>query len=364
MEHAVLDDATAALSQPREPQPSHTPFGIAVIGLGPVGWHVCERVSLRDDAFLAAVWDVDPRRQQVAAEQGWPASAALADLWQASRVEGVIIDAPLTSRAPLVRQALAAGKHVLAEPPLAEHPTTAADLYATAAQQGVSLWCRSLRRWDEDFAAAISAFRSGRLGLLHTVRFLQAEWAPWAGMDEPDPADAAGETFARLVPPVLDQLSEFVELNPIDVWVRRLPISDGFVLELTLGHQTVVQIDLRRRALAALHTGWILEGHQGGYRGGRLFTLTPEGELIDEPVRTEPLPTDPWLAQWLRHCRSSLPPAEALRGRQLVALFQRLREALALVPGGDMSLGAPSASGQNRLQSPGPDGLCPVAAEP
>jgi hypothetical protein len=44
------------------------------------------------------------------------------------------------------------------------------------------------------------------------------------------------------------------------------------------------QIEIRTRTRLSHRTGWMLEGVAGSYRGERLFTTTPDGEIVDEPL--------------------------------------------------------------------------------
>ena len=41
--------------------------------------------------------------------------------------------------------------------------------------------------------------------------------------------------------------------------------------------------------------GWMLEGTQGSYRGERLYTETPDGEIADEPIQRPSFVADPLL---------------------------------------------------------------------
>lgn len=318
--------ARRGLEQARTPRP----FGVGVIGLEPDGWYWCERIGLRDDVFLAAVWDADPLRQRWALEQGWPLSSNVADLWSAPQVSGVIILASWADRAELINQALSAGKHVLVKPPLTNGRDTADTLYREAHRQGLCLWSASPQRWDEDLHAAKAALLSGRLGKLHSLRYQLWEWAPGAGENTTacahlrDQHDLGDHLLLR----VLDQLGELVDLNIRDLRVRSHPFQRGFTCEIILEDLVLVQIELRCRSLVHCQTGWLLEGEEGAYRSGRLYTLTSEGEIVDEPVRTDTSPPDVWLAEWLARCQSPARDTEAGRSQKLMAVYEQFQQAL------------------------------------
>lgn len=306
------------------------PFGVAVIGLEPGGWYWCERIGLRDDASLAAVWDADPHRQRRALEQGWPLSFDLADIWSAPQVAGVIIRVPMADRAAFIGQALSAGKHVLVEPPVTTDRNTAGALYREAQRQGLCLWSASPHRWEEDLRAAKAAILSGRLGRLYFLRYQLWEWAPGAGKISTagDPRRDSHNPGHHLLLRVLDQLGEFLELNIRNLRVRYLPFQQGFRCEISLEEQVLVELDLRSRSLVPLPTGWLVEGEQGAYHRGRLYTMTAEGEIVDEPVLIDTLPPDVWLAEWLARCQSPARDTEAERSQKVLAVYEQFLKAL------------------------------------
>lgn len=305
-------------------------FGVAVIGLEPGGWYWCEKIGLRDDAYLAAVWDADPHQQRRALEQGWPLCSDLEDLWSAPQVSGVIILASMADRAALIGQALSAGKHVLVEPPVTNDLSKAGALYREAQRQGLCLWSASPQRWDEDMHAAKAAIVSGRLGRLHSLQYMLWEWASWAG-ERSTAADRHRDQIIlgdHLLLRVLDQLGEFLELSVRNLRVRCLPFQQGFTCEISLEKSVLVQIDMRTRSLVPCQTGWMLEGELGAYRCGRMYTLTAEGEIIDEPVRTDTSLSDMWLTEWLARCQSPSRDMEAERSQKLLVVYEQFKRAV------------------------------------
>src|SRR5690606_35830676 len=96
------------------------PVAVGVIGLGEVGRHHVAGVEAAPGARLAAVADLDPKLVAATVERtgarGHPnAEALLAD----PDVEAVIICVPHKFHAALAEAAIAAGKHVLLEKPMA-----------------------------------------------------------------------------------------------------------------------------------------------------------------------------------------------------------------------------------------------------
>src|SRR5581483_2272908 len=208
------------------------------------------------------VWDDDPARRSLAAQQGWNASDSFSALLHLPGVGGVALMCDARDRADLVEQCLTAGKHVFTEPPIATSRDEAARLYDLAGERGLCCWSGSPRRWDNDVLAARRAIQSGRLGELRAIRFTSAEWAPWANLSD-HRGDEQRTTWDVLAPVILDQLAELTTAHVVDTFVQPFQNEDGFLALITLKGGTVVQLDLRRRSLVGLQTGWMLEGDRG-----------------------------------------------------------------------------------------------------
>lgn len=307
---------------------SMRPFAVGVAGLGPRGWHLLERFSLRDDVCIASVWDASPALRQQAEQQRWTARDSPDALYLEGTVHGVAITCGVAERAELIERCLIAGKHVLTEPPVAPSAHAAARLYDLSDERGVCLWAASPRRWEDDVRAARLTVRSGRLGELRALRLTSAEWAPWAQLGRSRPVEEARTTLELIAPHMLDQLGELTAADAIHVSATPFPSEHGFLAVLQLADGAVVHLDLRRRSLAGLQTGWLLEGESAGYRGLRLYTPTTEGEIVDEPVRVEPLPGDPLIDDWLARCRRRPSGSDRARGVWQAAIYERLSTAL------------------------------------
>jgi predicted dehydrogenase len=301
-------------------------LAIAIAGLSPRGWHLAERIGLRDDAVVAAAWDASHELRTEALAQGWPTRDSLAALLHDAAIDGVIVTARLHARADLIACCLDARKHVLAEPPVAD--SSSARLYDLAEAGGVCLWAASPRRWEDDVRAARRAVESGRLGRLTALRLTSAAWAPWARVAEPAPSDDPHSTCELVAPHVLDQLAELTDEDIVRVWTQPFPSEHGFLAALTLADGAAAMIDLRRRSLTGRQTGWLLEGEAAGYRGGRIYAPTPEGEIVDEAIPLEPSRPDPLIDEWLARCALGAQGSDRARGLRLATMYERLSAAL------------------------------------
>src|SRR5581483_7871077 len=150
----------------------------------------------------------------------------------------------------------------------------------------------------------------------------------WANLSD-HRGDEQRTTWDVLAPVILDQLAELTTAHVVDTFVQPFQNEDGFLALITLKGGTVVQLDLRRRSLVGLQTGWMLEGDRGGYARGRIYTPTNEGEIVDEAVSCEPVSRDGILTEFMTRCSNPTPDNERHRGEWVADLFVRLRNAAA-----------------------------------
>jgi predicted dehydrogenase len=109
-------------------------LGVAVVGCGEWGRNHVRAVAQHGGARLLHVVDTSEVRREVARELAPGASVSddLAAALEDPRVEAVVVATPTPSHVPIARAAIAAGKHLLVEKPLAPTVALAADLAARA----------------------------------------------------------------------------------------------------------------------------------------------------------------------------------------------------------------------------------------
>jgi predicted dehydrogenase len=111
---------------------------IAQIGLGYWGPNLLRNLLAIDDVEVVAVADLDERRRREARENRprIDAAASHREILERPDVDAVVIATPAATHATMVEEALAAGKHVLVEKPLALDAAAARRLVALAAERG------------------------------------------------------------------------------------------------------------------------------------------------------------------------------------------------------------------------------------
>ena len=117
--------------------------GIAIVGFGHWGPNHARVFDQMPEVKL--LWIVDPSEERRSlAKAIFPnaqVTTHLADALHDKEVEGVVIAAPTSMHADLVRQALNADKHVLCEKPLTTGADTSSALLASAAEKKLTLMC-------------------------------------------------------------------------------------------------------------------------------------------------------------------------------------------------------------------------------
>jgi len=137
---------------------------VALIGYGRAGRTFHTPLIRSTPGFdLAAV--VSSRPAEVHADLPHAAVAATpVDVWTDASIDLVVIATPTSTHGDLAAAALAAGKHVVVDKPLAASLDAARHLGALALRARRVLATFHNRRWDGDFLALEAIVRSGALG--------------------------------------------------------------------------------------------------------------------------------------------------------------------------------------------------------
>lgn len=140
---------------------------------------------------VSAITDLDPARANAAAAD-FPITTVhrdLAGLLDDSTVDIIDIAIPPDQRAAVVRAAIAAGKHVLAQKPLSTDLGVAEELTGLAARAGVLLAVNQQMRWDQVIRSMKHLLRVGFYGEVTGAVFdvhIQTDWSLWPWLlDQP-----------------------------------------------------------------------------------------------------------------------------------------------------------------------------------
>jgi predicted dehydrogenase len=176
---------------------ANEPLRVALAGYGLAGssFHA-PLIAATEGLELTAVVTRSPqRRAQLRADHpGAVAVDALADALDG--VDLVVVASPNRFHVPLAAEAIAAGRHVVVDKPLAVTAGAARALAAAADAAGVVLSVFHNRRWDDDFLTLAREIDGGRLGRVLRVESRFDRWRPvireGAWREAGDPADGGG----------------------------------------------------------------------------------------------------------------------------------------------------------------------------
>ena len=201
----------------------------------------------------------------------WPAARPVADaaaIIDDPAIDLVVVASPNDTHAPLARAALAAGKHVVVDKPLAGTAAEAQALADLARARGRMLSVFLNRRWDGDFLTVRKLVAAQMLGELRLVelrwdRFRLEQRAGWK-----DAPGRGGGVLADLGPHLLDQA--LLLFGRPDALVADLAtqrpggVTDDYA-EVTLHYGAMRVIVSATMAVAASRPRFALHGTGGSF---------------------------------------------------------------------------------------------------
>jgi len=148
---------------------NNQPIAIGVIGAGYWGPNLIRNFSLLSDCRVKYACDVNEARLAPLARQypGIITTAQVQDLFSDSALDAVLIATPVFTHFSLAQQALAAGKHVLLEKPMAATVRECEELRALAAQRNRVLMIDHTFLYTGAVRKIRSLVRAGELGELY-----------------------------------------------------------------------------------------------------------------------------------------------------------------------------------------------------
>jgi predicted dehydrogenase len=266
-------------------------------------WHA-DRARQLPGFALHSVCDITPAQRQVAErDYGCAAYADLAGFLADDKLDLVVVATPSHAHEIPVVRALAAGKHVLCEKPLARTEAEARRMFAVAARTGRTLMTFQNRRGDSDFLTVQKTVRSGVLGRLQDLRLIRWCWSDLMqtfGVKSYRPgwrSEAAygGGTLLDFGAHYFDQLLLLLD-SPIDTvfaelrgrrWTR--DADDQFLAILRTTEGVVAQVEYSQNAHVPVNVEWAVNGSDAGFRyeekQSYLYARDRRGREKVRPVR-------------------------------------------------------------------------------
>lgn len=147
------------------------PVKIALVGMGWWGQKMLAVLSSAPDD-ITVVRAVEPNVETVrdlCASKGIPLSSDYADALNDPEVEAVVLATPHALHTDQIRAAVAAGKHIFCEKPLALNKAEAEQSVALCANAGLVLGMGHERRWEPPIADMLAKADAGELGRIHQI---------------------------------------------------------------------------------------------------------------------------------------------------------------------------------------------------
>ena len=156
---------------------------LVVVGYGGMGgWHT--QHALKSDVVnLLGIYDIDPKKSELARERGIFAYDSFEDVLVDERVDLITVAIPNDSHMEVVVKALEAGKNVICEKPVAMNSDELDKMISAAEKAGKIFSVHQNRRFDVDFLAMKQIKESGEIGSIiniesriHGSRGIPSDW--------------------------------------------------------------------------------------------------------------------------------------------------------------------------------------------
>jgi predicted dehydrogenase len=153
---------------------------IGIIGFGRIGHEHAGWLAQCESITPAAVFDPTDARRTKAKELGLSTFGSLESLLRAD-IDAVLVSTPTAMHCEHALAALAAGKHVMVEKPMALDLPQSLRLVEAARATGKVLSVFHNRRWDLDYLTVKSAIESGVVGRVFNVESRLGQWGSCVG---------------------------------------------------------------------------------------------------------------------------------------------------------------------------------------
>lgn len=188
---------------------------IGIIGLGmAVGPHAKSLMDLADRVDVAGAFSPSAaRREAFAASTGFPVCDSVEGILDDASISAVLLLTPPNTHLDLVRQAAAAGKHILLEKPLETSLPRAEAVAAAAEAAKVKLGIVLQHRFRPVARALAEVVQQGRLGDLVSASARTYNWRPQSYYDQPGRGTKARDGGGVLLTQAIHTLDLLISLT-------------------------------------------------------------------------------------------------------------------------------------------------------
>jgi len=156
-------------------------LGVGIVGFGRIGAEHCNWINASQTLRAVAADDVTPARRAIAQVRGLRVYGDMNSTLADPAVQAVLVSTPTAMHFEHASRALAAGKHVMVEKPMAMDLGQARALADEADRRGLVLSVFHNRRWDLDYLTVRAAIESGAFGRVINVESRLGQFASCVG---------------------------------------------------------------------------------------------------------------------------------------------------------------------------------------
>jgi len=178
----------------------HAPLSIGIAGFGTAGRSLVPALRAHPGFQLVAVAESAPGvREEIVRDLGVAVYASLSDLLAHIGIDAIYIATPTAMHAEQVHQALASGKHVLVEKPMAEDVARAMGMVEAASRSGLVCLVGHSHGYDLPVQRMREIIASGSLGRVRMVNtWCYTDWMHRPRRDdERDASKGGGVTYRQ-----------------------------------------------------------------------------------------------------------------------------------------------------------------------
>ncbi len=154
---------------------------VGIIGFGRIGAEHAGWLRAAKGIEPVAVADLTAARRDLAQSRGLKPYEKYQDLLGDREIDGVLVSSATAMHFAHASAALAAGKHVMVEKPMALDLKHSAELVRHANEASRVLSVFHNRRWDVDYLTVLDAVKGGRFGKLINVESRIGQWGSCVG---------------------------------------------------------------------------------------------------------------------------------------------------------------------------------------
>ena len=239
---------------------------VAIVGYGGMGnWHA-RKISSLDCLELAGVYDIRQERIDFAHEKNYNTYESFEAVLADPTVQIVTVATPNHLHKELAIAAMAAGKNVVCEKPVAMNSTELQEMIDASHKYGVIFTVHQNRRWDQDFLIVKKLLEENALGpvfriesRVHGSRGIPSDWR--------NQKQFGGGMLLDWGVHLLDQILLMMPGKLLSVYAQLYHVTndecdDGFTAQLNFENDVMVEVQTSTSNFVSLPR-WYVLGQNG-----------------------------------------------------------------------------------------------------